>query len=598
MLDGLKDKVKRLLLIRELSNIYEGWTVLLFFTGRVDKLNEELSQYKAEADFGDYLVPVDSILKPSVANNALRALDDYVVERSGARMGSLYDGMLDECLEDIDQKYASAKSRLQKDGKSVAPSPTGEKASTSFRAQERREKAKTRPATASTHEITPLAPQEPETPPAPSSYFKVKASTASVFDTLFTKSESRGSVSWTDFVAAMAEVGFSVTPKGGSIFTFNPPRAMVADPITLHRPHASDIEGWKLLWIARRLRKKYGWSAETFKVLNADFRDIASPPAIIITVPREIAEHSRTQPPLRLPPEEQVPNIKRSPQPKSPQGQPSQINSLALSPNNLDTYISWDMNDAPPSYDEVVENASKSENADKPRSNVGDASTPYLSYRLVSRSAPSRRWMSLVLNDESIYRILAPRMTLDQRPEVHLTDLNNNKRVATAQVRRSTTAREVRFRLEASSLGSDNWHVALVRGFSEWCCEFTHAGRQYSWVRTHKDELGASKLTSRCFKLVHGDYVLQKSKRKGKGNAKAEDSTDDPAYQQVLMTYIHSPWFDLHAHEAGEIRIYRHENLVIDKEFEYVGLITALGLQQREREARAQALREMANTSM
>merc|ERR1712130_421501 len=99
--------------------------------------------------------------------------------------------------------------------------------------------------------------------------------------------------------------------------------------------------------------------------------------------------------------------------------------------------------------------------------------------------------MSLVLNDESIYRILAPRMTLDQRPEVHLTDLNNNKRVATAQVRRSTTAREVRFRLEASSLGSDNWHVALVRGFSEWCCEFTHAGRQYSWVRTHKDELGA-----------------------------------------------------------------------------------------------------------
>ncbi|KAI7169341.1 hypothetical protein KC360_g7538 [Hortaea werneckii] len=239
----------------------------LFFTGRIDKLNDELSQYKAEADFGDYLVPVDSILKPSVANSALRALDGYMVERSGTRMGSLYDGMLDECLEDIEQKYASAKSRLQKDGKSVAPSPTGERASTSFRAQERREKAKTRPATASTYEITPLAPQEPETPPAPSSHFKVKASTASVFDALFTKSESRGSVSWTDFVAAMAELGFSVTPKGGSIFTFNPPETMVAGSITLHRPHASDIEGWKLLWIARRLRKKYGWSTETFGVV-------------------------------------------------------------------------------------------------------------------------------------------------------------------------------------------------------------------------------------------------------------------------------------------------------------------------------------------
>ncbi|GAB1739938.1 hypothetical protein NU219Hw_g4869t1 [Hortaea werneckii] len=256
------------------------------------------------------------------------------------------------------------------------------------------------------------------------------------------------------------------------------------------------------------------------------------------------------------------------------------------------------MNDAPPSYDEVVERTFKSESADKSASDVDDASTPYLSYRLVSRSAPSRRWMSLILNDESKYRILAPRMTLDQRPEVHLNDLNDNKRVATAQVRRSTTAREVRFRLEASYPGSDNWDIALVRGFSEWCCEFSHAGRQYSWVRTHDNELGASKLTSRCFKLVHGNYALQKSKRKGKGRAVTEDPTDDPAHQQVLMTYIHSPWFDLHAHEAGEIHIYRGENLAIDKELEHAGLITALGLQQREREARAEALRQMANTSM
>ncbi|KAI7279036.1 hypothetical protein KC345_g5595 [Hortaea werneckii] len=216
----------------------------VFFTGRVDRLNEELSQYKAEADFGDHLVPMESILKPQAASNALKALDDYMVERSGARMGSLYDGMLDECLEDIEQKYADAKSYLQKDMKTSVPS-----------------------ATASTHEITPLAPQEPETPLTPSSHFKVKASTALVFDTLFTKSESRGSVSWTDFVAAMAELGFSVTPKGGSIFTFNPPETMVAGSITLHRPHASDVEGWKLLWIARKLRKKNGWSAETFEVV-------------------------------------------------------------------------------------------------------------------------------------------------------------------------------------------------------------------------------------------------------------------------------------------------------------------------------------------
>lgn len=94
----------------------------------------------------------------------------------------------------------------------------------------------------------------------------VKASVAAVFDSLFATSDARGSVPWTDFAAAMAELGFSVTPKGGSIFTFHPPASMSARSITLHRPHASDIEGWKLLYFARRLSRTYGWDGETFVV--------------------------------------------------------------------------------------------------------------------------------------------------------------------------------------------------------------------------------------------------------------------------------------------------------------------------------------------
>jgi hypothetical protein len=34
----------------------------------------------------------------------------------------------------------------------------------------------------------------------------------------------------------------------------------------LHRPHVSDIEGYKLLLIARRLQRKYGWGSGSFVV--------------------------------------------------------------------------------------------------------------------------------------------------------------------------------------------------------------------------------------------------------------------------------------------------------------------------------------------
>lgn len=93
---------------------------------------------------------------------------------------------------------------------------------------------------------------------------KVKASTAAVFNTLPSKSQVRGSVSWTEFEAALTALGFSATPKGGSVFTYNP-SVLVGSrrPITLHRPHKSEIEGWKLLIFGRRLNRVYGWDEDT-----------------------------------------------------------------------------------------------------------------------------------------------------------------------------------------------------------------------------------------------------------------------------------------------------------------------------------------------
>ncbi|KAK0258829.1 hypothetical protein LTS09_006610 [Friedmanniomyces endolithicus] len=150
--------------------------------------------------------------------------------------------------------YAKAKAKLEHTDRKTTYVPFAAKAtsSTDDRVQRRREKEKTRPL-----EITITEPPQ---------HVKVKTSTAAVFAILFSRGEARGSVAWTDFEAALADLGFSVTPKGGSIYTFNPPESMSASPITLHRPHASEIEGYKLLIFARRLSRVYGWNAQTFEI--------------------------------------------------------------------------------------------------------------------------------------------------------------------------------------------------------------------------------------------------------------------------------------------------------------------------------------------
>ncbi len=222
---------------------------------------------QAQADFGDFLVPMGNLLEPDMSARALAALDDFIVDTTGARLGALYEDIIQDSLDDLESMYAKAKAKVEQADKKSTYVPLAANATLSpgDRVQRRREKEKTRPLGA-IYDIT-AAPHPPEiilTEPA--EQIKVKASTAAVFAILFSRREARGSVAWTDFEAALADLGFSVTPKGGSIYTFNPPESMNASPITLHRPHASEIEGYKLLIFARRLSRVYGWNAQTFEI--------------------------------------------------------------------------------------------------------------------------------------------------------------------------------------------------------------------------------------------------------------------------------------------------------------------------------------------
>ncbi|RYP46775.1 hypothetical protein DL768_007064 [Monosporascus sp. mg162] len=239
----------------------------LFVSGSAE-LETELNQLKSQIDLGDFAIPIDNLLEPGMTEGALKTLDQFIVEKTGTRMGFLYQDLIEDCISRL-QEQLRVKSEQETKAEYV-PLPAEAPQPQEIRIQQRKQKEKTRPAHSSIYEITP-SEQTPALedivitqPPQP---FKVKNSTAAVFSVLFSRSESRGSVTWAGFEAAMADLGFSVIPKFGSVYTFSPPEDMpVQKSVTFHRPHKSRIEGYRLLEFASRLKKVYGWAERTFQV--------------------------------------------------------------------------------------------------------------------------------------------------------------------------------------------------------------------------------------------------------------------------------------------------------------------------------------------
>ncbi|KAF6820633.1 hypothetical protein CPLU01_12722 [Colletotrichum plurivorum] len=237
------------------------------FVSRAQELEAELNQLKKDLDVGDYAVPIDNLLEPGMAEGALKTLDAFVVERSGTKLGFLYEDLIEDCVSDLDAQYDQVKAKMQK-GEDWTPLPIPTSEPMERLVEQRKAKEKTRPSHSSAYEIAPaVAATIPATEPAtPAQTFKVSASTAAVFQALFNKLESRRPVSWAAFEGAMADLGFSVLPKYGSFYTVFPPDSMtIKKPLTMHRPHRSQIEGYSSLIYAQRLQRTYGWGGGDFR---------------------------------------------------------------------------------------------------------------------------------------------------------------------------------------------------------------------------------------------------------------------------------------------------------------------------------------------
>ncbi|RVX73553.1 hypothetical protein B0A52_02441 [Exophiala mesophila] len=235
------------------------------FITRSQELDAEISTLKSKIDLRDLVVPIDNLLEPEVASKSLIFLDQFVVQNAGTKMGFLYQDLIEDCFVEIERQFQLVK--IQKESAEVAPISSPVPDPQEKRVEQRKQKEKTRPSHSSVFEIVAPSDEEESLEQEQPIIIKVRASTADVFSKLFAKAESRGSVSWVAFASAMTDLGFSVQPKAGSVYTFFPPESMHASKsLTLHRPHKSEIEGHRAIAYAKRLRRVYGWNEKTFEV--------------------------------------------------------------------------------------------------------------------------------------------------------------------------------------------------------------------------------------------------------------------------------------------------------------------------------------------
>lgn len=241
------------------------------FISRFQEMQNKLNDIKGQLDVTDFVVPIDNLLVPGMAEDALETLNAFIHEKTGNQIALLYQAVVEDSLSSLEDQYKQVKAKLEQSLESRPPLPpavpTQQPAET--RVKERKQKEKTRPSRSSTYQnVETVDSDRADGPAPPVQTFKVDMSTAEVFARLFGKSQARSPLSWGSFEAAMSKLGFSVLPKYGSVYTFDPPDNMaVKRPFTTHRPHASRIEGYRTLILARRLRSMYGWDEQTFQVV-------------------------------------------------------------------------------------------------------------------------------------------------------------------------------------------------------------------------------------------------------------------------------------------------------------------------------------------
>lgn len=237
------------------------------FKFRSDALASELDSVKEVVDLSEYTAHMTKLLEEDNAERALATLDALVLEKTGTTLERLCVDLVGQCINDIHEYHKQQQTKTAQKKTEIQPYvPIIETTTQAVRIEQQRQKDKNRPARSSVFDA-PVDPAEEPEVEEEAPIYKVRQSTFDTFSILFSRGQARGSIPWTDFEAAMADLNFSVIPKFGSVYTFLPPVGMgVQKSFTVHRPHQSWIEAHLLLILASRLKRVYGWGLDYFKV--------------------------------------------------------------------------------------------------------------------------------------------------------------------------------------------------------------------------------------------------------------------------------------------------------------------------------------------
>lgn len=108
------------------------------FVSRSQELEKELSVLKGQIDLRDFVVPIDNLLEPGVAEGALKALDEFLIEKAGTKMDILYHDLIEDSLSDLQSQYEQLKAKMEQGLKYEPPKPSLPTESTELLVQQRR----------------------------------------------------------------------------------------------------------------------------------------------------------------------------------------------------------------------------------------------------------------------------------------------------------------------------------------------------------------------------------------------------------------------------------------------------------------------------
>lgn len=236
---------------------------------QVNAMVPDIELIKEHIDLFDLVVPPDRLYCPGVRETAYKRVEEAVENWASTELGTVYEEISESCMADIIKACDEKRAQTLKDREMAASNifMVVEKVK-GLHIEQRKTKIKTRPTVSPEDSAQGSDGQSSRSSSPGQEVFKVKQDSYDVFEGLFSRAEGRGTLDWSSFTAAMADLGFSVDPRYGSAVTFEPPESLShLKSFTFHRPHEAHLEGYRLLWLSKRLKRVYGWDMDSFEVV-------------------------------------------------------------------------------------------------------------------------------------------------------------------------------------------------------------------------------------------------------------------------------------------------------------------------------------------